>query len=357
MKFSCPFVRFPHLALLSLIAVTLSACGGGSASPSGPSLAGAVVLTGSVVGATSASSASSAYGSTASPTRTLAGSSMVVSVAEAPALSTTVGVDGSFTLRGLPTGVFTLVFTRDGTKIGTISFSSVLPNQELNVTVSLSGGGVVLLEEQRNGIGHGDLEIEGRVEQVLLLSATGDSRFIIHGHTVVARPGQTTIRAGNIQKLAADLTVGLAVHVKGTWLPAEGTVQPVLASEIKIQHGSEDEAPSPTPTPAATPTPRPACLIEGGRPGQGIELEGTISTGDASAFRLNVDGERASGLVDVLAGGAKLECTPNSGPNAPTPAQCSASVKAGARVHVGGTLDSCSATSAQVSASRIQVQK
>jgi len=343
------YVPFALLALM-----TLTACGGGSAGPSGPSPAGAVVLNGSVVGTSGASSASSAYGLTSTVPSFVVGSPILISVLEVPTISTSVGADGSFTLRGLPTGSFTLVFTRDGAKIGTLSFTAVLPSQELNITVSVTGSSLVLLEEQRNGIGHGDLEIEGRVEQVLLLSTTGDSRFVIQGRTVVVRPGQTTIREGNAAKQPADLTVGLKVHVKGVWLPLEGTTQPVLASEIKIQDDDDDEE---TPTPSPSPSPRLACLIEGGTPGQGIELEGTIGSGGAAAFQLNVEGGRASGPVDVLAGGASLECTPKSGPNAPTPAQCSASVKAGAKVHVSGTLNTCSATSAQVTASKVLVQK
>jgi hypothetical protein len=281
----------------------------------------------------------------------LAGSPIVVSVAEGAALSTTIGADGSFTLRGLPTGSFTLVFTRDGARLGTLSFASVLPNQELTIIVSVTTASLVLLEEQRNGVGHGDLEIEGRVEQVLLLSPAGDSRFVIRGRTVVARPGQTTIREGNSQKSTADLTLGRPVHVKGVWLPAEGATQPVLAYEIKIQ-GEDNQAPTPTPSP----TPPSACMVEGGRVGQGIELEGTIRSGNA-AFLLSVEGGRASGFIDVLASGASLECAPKSGPNAPTPAQCSASVAAGAKVHVGGTLTSCTAARAEVAASKVQVQK
>ena len=333
--------------------ITLTACGGASSNPAGPSSPGVVTLNGSVVGSGGASSSSSASGAASTSTGLLIPGALTVSVLESPAMTVTVGTDGSFTLRGLPTGSFTLVFARDGARIGTLSFTAVLPNQELNITLSVTGSSLVLLEEQRNGIGHGDLEIEGRVEQVLLLSQTGDSRFIIHYRTVVARPGQTVIREGNTVRGPADLTVGRSVHVKGVWLPAEGATQPVLAYEIKIQTGDDDR----TPTPSPAPTPRADCMIEGGTPGRGIELEGTISSGNASAFTLAVGGGRSSSGVDVLAAGASLVCSPPSGPNAPTPAQCSASIKPGAKVHVSGTLNACSATSAQVSAGKVSVQK
>lgn len=339
--------------VLVLGILTLTACGGGSSNPAGPSSGGAVTLNGTMVGAAAASASSSGAGVTSTSTALLVPGSITVSVQESPALATTIGSDGSFTLRGLPTGSFTLIFTRDGARIGTLSFGSVLPNQELSITISVTSSTLVLLEEQRNGIGHGDVEIEGSVEQVILLNPAGDSRFVIHSRTVVARPGQTAIREGNAARTPADLTVGRPVHVKGVWLPAAGTTQPVLAYEIKIQSGVEDDSPTPSPTPA----PRGDCMIEGGTPGRGIELEGTISSGDASAFKLSVNGGRSSNPVDVLAAAASLECTPASGPNAPTPAQCRALVKAGAKVHVSGTLNACSATAAQVSAGKVQVQK
>ena len=64
-------------------------------------------------------------------------------------------------------------------------------------TVMGRGLSPVSIEEQRNGIGHGDVEIEGMVAQILALDPTHDSRFLINGRTVVARPGETAIREGN----------------------------------------------------------------------------------------------------------------------------------------------------------------
>ena len=109
------------------------------------------------------------------------------------------------------------------------------PNQEITLTVQVSDAGVVLLEEQRNGIGHGDVEIEGNVGQIVALNPAGDSRFVINGRTVVARPGETAVREGNRSRNIEDVTEGRHVHVKGVWLPMEGSTQPVLAHEIKLQ--------------------------------------------------------------------------------------------------------------------------
>jgi len=214
------------LAVLAAATGLLTACGG---NPTGPSPSEGVVLDGTVVGGTAALAFHASAGSTAGADE------IIVTCRENPAITTTVGTDGRFTLRGLPAGGFTLDFKQGTTSLGSLTFGDVKPNQEITITVALSDSSVTLVEQKRNGIGHGDLEIEGLVQEVLLLNLAGDSRFLIDGHTVVARPGQTAIREGNTARTVSDVTVGRRVHVKGTWLPAEGTTQPVLASEIKLQ--------------------------------------------------------------------------------------------------------------------------
>lgn len=222
--------RFVFFASILTAAVfVLAACGGNPASSSGDG----IVLRGTVVGAPTSVASSFSVGASSA--------SVTVTVQENPAITTTVGADGSFTLRGLPEGEFHLVFSMNGSTIGTLAFSEVKPNQEIIVTVQVSGSTVTLLDDRRNGIGHGDVEIEGLVTAVLLLNPAGDSRFTIDGKTVVARPGETAIREGNTARTVADVTVGHQVHVKGVWLPAEPSGQPVLAHEIKLQDADDED--------------------------------------------------------------------------------------------------------------------
>ena len=317
------------VAVIAVLALRLIACGG---NPNGPDANG-VTLEGTVVGGT--------FG--AASVRGAAAAVLTVRVAENPAMTTTIGADGRFTLRGLPEGAFTLVFLSDGVEIGRLSFGSVMPNQAFTVTVAISGASVILVEERRNGIGHGDLEIEGRIDQVIALNPTGDSRFLIDGKTVIARPGQTAIREGNRAKVVAELLVGQRVHVKGVWLDAStrGT-QEVLAWEIKMQGDST----TPSPAPGA------ACMINGGRVGDGIELEGRVASGGLPSFMMTVNGNRASGPVSIQAAAGTVRC---NGPST-TPAQCQASVTSGARIHVRGTLTACSTSAASVAASEVKVQ-
>jgi hypothetical protein len=311
---------------LALVAVAgIVSCGG----PSDPSGEG-VTLRGAIVGG---------------PVGYGAPEPILVTVQEAPAITTTVASDGSFTLRGLPDGAFTLEFTRGSRSLGTLSFDAVKPNQEITIRVALSvdGRSIVLLEEKRNGIGHGEIEIEGRVEAVLALNPEGESRFLIDGYNVVVKAGETAIRQGNQPRSVNDLTVGRRVHVKGAWLTSTtGTGQMVLAREIKLQgeDGGDDDAS--------------ACLISGGKQGKKIQLEGHVAEGATTRFLMQVNGNRAQGLVDVDADAASFEC---NGQKGLSDDQCRALVVPGAKIHVSGLLEACDATVARVVASEVKLQK
>lgn len=322
-----PKKRFAILSWGLLGALLVAACSGNSpVSPS--STAQGIVLKGSVLGVAGSSSAGA---SAAGAKSSAATGPITITVQEDPAITAVVGADGSFTLRGLPPGGFTLVFTRDGAVLGTLTFAAVLPNQEITITVDVTSGVVVLLQEQRDGIGHGDLEIEGLVEQVLLLDPASDSRFLIRGTTVIARPGQTAIREGNQARTVTDVTVGRRVHVKGVWQQREGTVQPVLALEIKLQG---DAGPSPSPSPSS-------CTA-----GAKAEVEGLITAKGASDITVN---QQAKGdyLCEVSA-----STQIRKGNTSYTLAQ----LQLGWRVHVKGTMLGLAGSACRVSADEIKVQ-
>jgi len=314
--------RLAFVAVLVLAAAALSACGG---SPSGPDAEG-VVVRGVVQGAGTLRAASVGTASAATVT---------VSVVEAPSISTTVGGDGSFTLRGLPDGGFTLVFKNGTAEIGRLSFAEVKANQEITLTVQVSDAGVTLLEEQRNGIGHGDVEIEGNVGQIVALNPTGDSRFVINGRTVVARPGETAVREGNRSRNIEDVTQGRHVHVKGVWLPMEGSTQPVLAHEIKLQ-GDDGEDVGGTPT-----APGKACAA-----GSKVEVEGIIAAKSGSTITVNQQGK---GPFACEVGSARIR----KGNTTYTVAQ----LQAGWRVHVSGTALGDSGGTCRVAADEVKVQQ
>lgn len=168
-----------------------------------------------------------------------AGDSIEVHLEGEPDVRVAVASDGSFTLRGLPAGSFTLVFTQGGAEVGTLEFSEVAANQQITINVQLVDEEIVLVDEDRRGIGHAGVEIQGLVDNVVVLNPAADSRFVIAGRSVIARPLVTAIREGNTRKTVEDVTAGRQVHVKGTTLEDSTDV---LAFEIKLQTKDEDGA-------------------------------------------------------------------------------------------------------------------
>lgn len=310
--------------ILVLAAAAVSGCGG---NPAGADAQG-VVVRGTVQGTEVLRAASGAA---------RAAVTVTVSVLESPAISTSVGGDGSFTLRGLPEGEFTLVFTSGLTELGRLSFSEVKPNQEITLSVQVSGSGVVLLEEQRNGIGHGDIEIEGIVAEVLALNPLGESRFLVSGRTVVARPGETAVREGNRSRNVEDVTAGRRVHVKGVWLTPEGSTQPVLALEIKLQGdesgGIDDVNQGPGNTRCAA--------------GQKAEVEGLITDKGSSTITVNQQGK---GLYACEVSGATRIRKGNT-------TYTFSQLLLGWRVHVSGTGLGESGGMCRVAADEVKVQQ
>lgn len=316
------------IAASFFLGIAWAACSG---NPAAPTSAQGVTLVGSVVGGVAAGSAHAA-----SVGASAAAATLTVSVEENPAITATVDADGSFTLRGLPTGGFTLLFQQNGTTIGTLAFSEVNANQQITITVIVSNGSIVLLEQRRNGIGHGELEIEGLVEQVLVLDPAVESRFMIDGYLVVARPGETAIREGNRARSVSDVTVGRRVHVKAVWLPAEGSAQPVLAHEIKLQ-GSSTGTGDPN-----DPGAKSFCPDAGHK----AEVEGKITAKGLSDITLYQNGKGAFlALVDA---GTRIR----KGNKSYTFEQ----LAIGNRVHVKGTSTGLTGETCGVDASEIKLQ-
>jgi hypothetical protein len=125
---------------------------------------------------------------------------------------------------------------------------------------------------------------------------------------------------------------------------ASGTTVTLVSIDFETDQGEAENGENPNKT----------CLINGGKVGQGIELEGNVATlASPQSFQLDVKGNRASGLVDVNASGATFKCVGQAGKQA----DCQAQVKIGAQVHVRGALTSCDLTLAAVTATEVKVQK
>ncbi|PYQ19051.1 MAG: hypothetical protein DMF81_23150 [Acidobacteria bacterium] len=194
------------------------------------------------------------------------------------------------------------VSARSAAKAGKIVVT-VQENPSLSVTVS----------------GNGTFEIQG-------LPAGGFTLvFSVNGATV----GQITITA-----VAEGTTIKIVVRV------SDQEVELVdMETDDDTGSGNGDQGTK-------------ICMIEGGKPGAGIELEGNVDSGTSSQFKLRVNGNRSSGLVDVAAAGASYKCNGNKGGS-----DCKSNLKTGSKVHVGGNLTSCTTSAASVTATEVMIQK
>jgi hypothetical protein len=219
-------------AVVAVAAVTLSC---GSEGPSSPSGTG-VEVQGLLLGEGASFVASSGAHPSAAQAQ------KVVVTVESTTITAEVSANGTFVLKGIPGGSFTLIFTVGGTEIG-------------------------------------------RIEVV-----AGDGAEV---------------------KVVVKVENGLLVLV-----------------ELKVEN----------PEPGASPSPA-ACVISGGKQGEGIELEGVVASGgNFQNFDMTVNGERASGLVHVSAGAASYRCI--GGAKVDSTRRAGLIALGGAKVHVRGLLTS-----------------
>lgn len=241
--------------VLLVVGVALSGCG---SSPTSPSAGTGVRVHGIALGSSAGSAATH-------DVRTMSErpSGITVSV-QNTAITAKVSVSGTFELEDLPAGTFTLVFSQNGTVIGTVTITSVPTAAEVNVVVQITTTTVIVVKIEVNGTDTTETETDNQ------------------------SPGDSTPKT---------------------------------------------------------------CAIDGGRVGDRIELEGSISSAAGATFQMAVNGQRSGSAVTVDAAGASFQC---AGVKA---ASCDASlIKGGAKVHVSGTLTACTTTSAQVTANSVKFQ-
>jgi hypothetical protein len=227
-----------------------TACG--SDSPSSPSGTGGVAVQGLVLGD------GATFGASSAATSSSAKAQKVTVMVAGTTLTAEVSANGTFELKGIASGTFTLIFQVDGLEIGRVEVSAE-DGSEVKIVVQVQDSVLVVVE-------------------------------------------------------------------------------------IKVE-SPEDSEPDPSASPDST-----ACLVNGGKLGQGVQIEGNVTSGAYAAFQMAVNG-RAGAPVDVSASSASFRCI--GGNKAATDAECRALVKAGAKVHVRGTLLTCTS----VTAIEVKVQK
>ena len=165
-----------------------------------------------------------------------------------------------------------------------------------------------------------------------------DGTFVLQGVPSGSFTLVFTVNGVEIGRVQIEAPDGSRVKVT---VEVESSQLVVVTIKIEPRDGSETTA---------------ACLVNGGRKGQGIELEGSATSGSSDLFNMTVNGGRAGGLATVNAASASFRCV--GGAKKSTVDECKALIaKGGAKVHVSGTLTECTPTLAEVAASEVKIQK
>jgi hypothetical protein len=237
------------LAALLTSSLALSGCGGSS--PSAPSGKG-VVLQGTVLSTTGTAGASARSGAPSASS-----GKMVVTVQENPAISATVSANGTFELEGLPAGTITLVFTINGTVVGTVVITGVGTDAEVKIVVQVTADGVILIEIKIDGQdgdpttppdtssacliegGHAgsNIELEGTVASgtfsLFKLDLQGNRANALVDVNSSAASWKCVGQSGADCK--ASFKAGNQVHVRGLLTTCTTTSALVNATEVKVQ--------------------------------------------------------------------------------------------------------------------------
>jgi Domain of unknown function (DUF5666) len=253
------------ISVLLFIASAMAACSGGN-SPAAPSNGtnpgapaagpGGATITGSVQSGSSSTLATHGGASITGVTVTVAGTSN----------SATVDASGRFTLTNVPPGDVQLQFT--GAANATLPVGAVAATETVDLVILVSGGSASIDSEVRNGAA--EAQLEGRIDS--LPPATPPLTFKAAGRTVKT-DGSTQFVDGGATRSFADLTLGMRVHVKGTF-----------AADVMTARWIELQSPQVGTPPPAPPTPAPP-------EDTSASIQGTLKTigGSLPALTLLVD--------------------------------------------------------------------
>lgn len=211
----------PFALLLAMVTACSKSNSGSGMSPTGPSAspvttaAPGASISGMVVAGTAASAQSaSLYVAQSSAGR------VTVSV-NGTSISVTSDDSGNFVLQNVPAGSVTLTISGAGFSTQ-LTLPSVNVNDQLRITVRVSGGSAQLDDQELES--DGKVEIEGQIGSISGLSSSGGTIVVGRLNTAVLVNGSTSITKGGTVMKPNDLVVGARVHVRaaqsGTTLTA-----------------------------------------------------------------------------------------------------------------------------------------
>jgi hypothetical protein len=160
-----------------------------------------------------------------------------VYVEQDPTISTFVKSNGSFTLAGLPVGDITLIFEKDGSVIGRLTFQDIVPNQELRVVVTLDDSNQVeLVEVIRDSVGLGEC---GRGAGFWCENQDGQNPNMSPGEFGIYAAGALDRLGGNVPGIEDQADIEAAVCDNGNQLLRQLTALALnLAAETVTEETS-----------------------------------------------------------------------------------------------------------------------
>jgi hypothetical protein len=177
----------------------------------------------------------------------------------------------------------------------------------------------------------------------LSTTISGNGSFELDGlpagtFTLVFTSNGVTLGTITITSVPTQAEINLVVHITTTVVMVKVEINGTDETDNENNNGTNGTNGTKT------------CLIDGGTVGSSIELEGSVSSATGKMFKMSVNGNRSSGLVSVDATSASFDCAGVKG-------TCDATLLvAGAKVHVSGSLTTCSLTAAQVKANEVKFQ-
>jgi hypothetical protein len=177
---------------------------------------------------------------------------VTITVLQMPSIHTTVNLGETAVIAGLPPGSYTLVFTQNGTTIGTQSIVGVQPGEQIQITVVFEGGSfvmVVVVIGDNAPPAPTPCTVDGQpvgstltVEGVVLSgdgSAFREDRNGTHVQDLfdVEAASASYVCVGLTTRggCKSNLKAGSQVHVTGALLGCRGSVVVLNASEVKVQ--------------------------------------------------------------------------------------------------------------------------
>lgn len=233
-KFSVRAIVPVALLLAVTVACSKSNSGSGlspspvSSSSTAPVAPGASISGMVVTGSTAAGASAGMYSAMASAGR------VTVSV-NGTSISVTSDDNGNFVLQNVPPGTVTLTITGAGFSTQ-LTLPSVSINDQLRITVRLSGGSAELDDQELES--DGKVEIEGQIGSTSGLSSSGGTIVVGRLNTAVLVNGSTSITKGGTAMKPNDLVVGARVHVRASQSGSTLTATTIIVQQTSAPGSS-----------------------------------------------------------------------------------------------------------------------